>query len=330
MTAPDKPTHTDSGGHIPSPANPLQRHEPLPWHHPKPPEEDPDAPERVRRILANASYREAIEDSDFLRDDQTRGPRLQLDYLKPELTLRDHGIEHTVVAFGSTRLVEPSAAQAHVDTLRAQVAEHPDHAPARRQLATAERILAKSRYYDVAREFSAIASQAGRHAHGGRLVVMTGGGPGIMEAANRGAHDTGAESVGLNIRLPHEQYPNPYITPALCFRFHYFAMRKLHFLLRARALVAFPGGFGTLDELFGTLTLVQTRSIAPVPIVLVGESYWRRAIDFAYLADEGVIDPEDMELFWYAESAQEIWDGILAWYEAAGKPLIEQADTHAE
>ncbi|OBS09975.1 LOG family protein [Acidihalobacter prosperus] len=327
MTAPDKPAHADGGTHVPSPADPLHRHEPLPWHHPKPPEEDPDAPERIRRILASPSYREAIEDGDFLRADHTRGARLQLDYLKPELALREHGIEHTVVAFGSTRLVEPSAAQAHVDALRAQTAAQPDNDGLRRQLATAKRILQKSAYYDVAREFGAIASRAGRHARGGQLVVMTGGGPGIMEAANRGAHDTGTESVGLNIRLPHEQYPNPYITPELCFRFHYFAMRKLHFLLRARALVAFPGGYGTLDELFGTLTLVQTRSIAPVPVVLVGEAYWRRAVDFAYLADEGVIDHEDLSLFWYAETAQDIWDGILAWYEAAGKPLLEPDGT---
>jgi hypothetical protein len=155
-----------------------------------------------------------------------------------------------------------------------------------------------------------------------RLVVMTGGGPGIMEAANRGAFDVGGKSVGLNISLPHEQYPNPYVTPDLCVRFHYFALRKLHFLLRTRALVAFPGGYGTLDELFETLTLVQTRKISPVPIVLVGESYWRRAVDVDFLVDEGVIAEEDRELFWYAETAQEIWSGILRWHEANGTPLF--------
>jgi hypothetical protein len=151
-----------------------------------------------------------------------------------------------------------------------------------------------------------------------KLVIMTGGGPGLMEAANRGAFDVGAKSVGLNIDLPHEQYPNPYITTELCFRFRYFALRKMHLLLRAKALVAFPGGYGTFDELFEVLTLVQTRKIKPLPIVLVGESYWRRAFDVDFLVDEGAIDAEDRELFWFAESATEIWDGILHWRDASG------------
>src|SRR5512140_3495252 len=146
--------------------------------------------------------------------------------------------------------------------------------------------------------------------------------PGMMEAANRGAFDVGAKSVGLNISLPHEQYPNPYVTPELCFNFHYFALRKLHFLLRAKALVAFPGGYGTLDELFETLALVQTRKMKPIPVVLVGKTYWRRAFSVDFLADEGVIDPEDRELFWYAESAQDIWNGILHWHEINGEPLL--------
>jgi hypothetical protein len=151
---------------------------------------------------------------------------------------------------------------------------------------------------------------------------MTGGGPGLMEAANRGAYDIGAKTAGLNITLPLEQFPNPYLTPELCFRFHYFAIRKLHFLLRARALVAFPGGFGTLDELFETLTLVQTRTIQPVPVVLVGESYWRRVVDMDFLVDEGVIAAEDRELFWYSETAEDIWRTILAWHEQNGTPLL--------
>ena len=150
---------------------------------------------------------------------------------------------------------------------------------------------------------------------------LTGGGPGMMEAANRGAFDVGAKSAGLNITLPHEQYPNPYVTPELCFSFHYFALRKLHFLLRAKALVAFPGGYGTFDELFEVLTLVQTRKIKPIPVVLVGEAYWRRAIDMDFLVDEGVIDREDRDLFWFAETAQEIWNGILHWHDAGGEPL---------
>ncbi len=196
----------------------------------------------------------------------------------------------------------------------------PDNAETLVRLATAERILAKSHYYDVAREFGRLVGTDASTAHP-RLVVMTGGGPGLMEAANRGAFDAGARSVGLNIELPHEQYPNPYVTPELCFRFHYFALRKLHFLLRARALVSFPGGYGTFDELFEVLTLIQTRKIKPFPVVLVGEHFWRRAVDFDYLVEEGVIDREDRELFWFAETAQEIWDGILRWYAAFGEPL---------
>jgi uncharacterized protein (TIGR00730 family) len=225
------------------------------------------------------------------------------------------------VVFGSTRIPEPTAAARHVESLRRALSASPGDPELRSRLEIAERLLAKSRLYDVAREFGRLVGGAARRAGDG-LVVMTGGGPGLMEAANRGAFDVDAETVGLNIDLPHEQYPNPYITPELCFRFHYFALRKLHFLLRARALVAFPGGFGTLDELFETLTLVQTRKIRPLPVVLVGEAWWRRVFDADFLVEEGVIEPEDSELFWYAESAQEIWDSILAWYEASGEPLL--------
>jgi hypothetical protein len=189
------------------------------------------------------------------------------------------------------------------------------------RLEIAQRLLAKSHYYDVAREFGRLVGNSGPGSQRHDLVIMTGGGPGIMEAANRGAYDVGAKSIGLNIRLPREQYPNPYITPELCLRFHYFALRKLHFLLRAKALVAFPGGYGTLDEMFETLTLVQTRTIKPVPVVLVGERYWRQAFNVDFLVDEGVIDPEDRELFWFAETAQEIWDGIQHWHRVNGGSL---------
>ena len=158
------------------------------------------------------------------------------------------------------------------------------------------------------------------------MVVETGGGPGIMEAATRGAHARGGVSVGLNIALPHEQFPNPYVTPSLCFQFHYFAIRKLHFLNRARALVVFPGGYGTLDEMFEVLTLVQTREIAPLPVVLVGEAYWRRALDVDFLVEQGAIDPEDRDLFWFAETAEDIWGGILRWYELNGTPLLRPAE----
>jgi uncharacterized protein (TIGR00730 family) len=257
-----------------------------------------------------------------LARDEARGVRLQIEYLKPETLLGEHAIRDTVVVYGSTRIPEPAAARRIVEGLRHEIETDLCNAVLIRKLAVAERILAKSHYYEIAREFGRLVGSS-RNDDGSRstLAVTTGGGPGIMEAANRGAFDVGAKSVGLNISLPHEQYPNPYITPDLCFRFHYFALRKMHLLLRAKALVAFPGGFGTMDELFEVLTLVQTRKIKPVPIVLVGEEYWRRVFDVGFLADEGVIDAEDRELFWFAETAQEIWDGILHWYDACGAPL---------
>ena len=321
-TAVKNPSTSDTSVPISVPAHPYKRRKPLPGHRPKPAEEDPDAPRRIETILASPSYRQADQDVDFLNRDDTRGLRLQVYYLKPELLLEQHGVRHTIVVFGSTRIPEPGAAQRSVTWLQAALAGTPDDPELRQRLAVAERIEAKSHYYDAARELGRLVGNAGRGPHDCRVVVITGGGPGIMEAANRGAYDVGAKSIGLNIRLPHEQYPNPYIAPDLCFRFHYFALRKLHFLLRAKALVAFLGGYGTFDELFETLTLVQTRTIKPVPIVLVGERYWRQAVQVDFLVDEGVIDPEDRELFWFAESAQEIWDGILHWHEVSGAPLF--------
>lgn len=216
----------------------------------------------------------------------------------------------------------PGACRRKVAELRAAQAADPTKSGLARRIGIAERLLAKSEYYNVAREFGRLVAKNGKGATTHRLAIMTGGGAGIMEAANRGAYDVGANTVGLNIHLPQEQYPNPYITPGLCFRFHYFALRKLHFLLRAKALVAFPGGYGTLDELFETLALVQTRTIKPVPVVLVGEHYWRQVFNADFLVEEGVIDPEDCELFWFAETAQDIWDGILQWYERLGEPLF--------
>jgi uncharacterized protein (TIGR00730 family) len=306
---------------IPQPALPDRRRQPLPWHRPKSSDEDPDAPSRVKAILASPSYRLAEQDLAFLQSDETRGVRLQIEYLKPETLLQKHAIRDTVVVYGSTRIPEPATARRSVEDLRRELETDPYDAVLIRKLAVAERMLAKSRYYEIAREFGRLVGSSRDNGSRSTLAITTGGGPGIMEAANRGAFEVGAKSVGLNISLPHEQYPNPYVTPDLCFRFHYFALRKMHLLLRAKALVAFPGGFGTLDELFEVLTLVQTRKIKPVPIVLVGEEYWRRAFDVGFLADEGAIDAEDRELFWFAETAQEIWDGILHWYEASGAPL---------
>jgi uncharacterized protein (TIGR00730 family) len=308
---------------VPTPAHPHERREPLPWHRPKPAEEDPRAPEWVRAIRESPTYRLAEQDVDFVARADIRGPRLEIEYLKADTILAEQHIDHTIVVFGSTRIPEPAAARRNVEALRGAVRADPDNGELLVRLATAERVLAKSHYYDVAREFGRLVGNAGSNERRPRVVVMTGGGPGLMEAANRGAFDVGAKSVGLNIELPHEQYPNPYVTPDLCFRFHYFALRKLHLLLRAKALIAFPGGYGTFDELFEVLTLIQTRKIKPIPVVLVGEHFWRRAVDVDYLVEEGVIDIEDRELFWFAETAQEIWDGILRWYEVIGEPLGE-------
>jgi uncharacterized protein (TIGR00730 family) len=306
---------------IPTPAHPYKRREALPWQQPKATADDPEALRRVQAILNSPSYRRADNDLDFLAQDGVRGVRLQLDYFKPELLLEQHQIHQTIVVFGSTRIREPAAALLEVDTLRASLAADPNNVDLQRQLATAERLQAKSHYYEVAREFGRRVGNANHGARKHHTAIITGGGPGMMEAANRGASDVGAKSVGLNISLPHEQYPNPYVTPELCFSFHYFALRKLHFLLRAKALVAFPGGYGTFDELFEVLTLIQTRKIKPIPVVLVGEAYWRRAVDIDFLVDEGVIDSEDRELFWFAETAEEIWNGILHWHDASGEPL---------
>jgi uncharacterized protein (TIGR00730 family) len=311
---------------IPRPAAPDRRQQPLPWCRPKPSDEDPDAPLRVRAILESASYVLPEQDLAFLERDEARGVRLQIEYLKPEMLLQEQAIRDTVVVYGSTRISEPAAARRSVEAARQALEADPRDAILIRQLAVAERILAKSRYYEIAREFGRLVggSRDGDGARS-RLAIMTGGGPGIMEAANRGAFEVGAKSVGLNISLPHEQYPNPYITPELCFRFHYFALRKMHLLQRAKALVAFPGGFGTIDEVFEVLTLVQTRKIKPVPIVLVGEEYWRRAVDVGFLADEGTIDAEDRDLFWFAETADEIWTSILDWYAVCGVPLDQKS-----
>ncbi|MCP5055338.1 MAG: TIGR00730 family Rossman fold protein [bacterium] len=242
-------------------------------------------------------------DLSFLARDDLRAVRLLLEYLKPEFTLQDHGVNETIVVFGSTQIVEQAEAERDLELARSE-SENRDDPATQRELRILERRLANAKYYEVARAFGEL---AGRHAE---LVVMTGGGPGLMEAANRGAAQAGSPTIGLNITLPEEQAPNPYVSPELSFEFRYFALRKFHFMLRARALVAFPGGFGTLDELFDVLTLVQTGKSEPLPIVLVGRSFWERVIDFNFLVDEGLIRPADHQLIVYAESAEEIWDVI--------------------
>ena len=307
---------------IPSPPHPRQRNDPLPWQSVKSSQDDPDAAQRVEELINSSTYQRADLDIEFLDDDNVRGTRLELDYLKPELNLRANNIQHTIVVFGGTRIPEPAAAKRNVDELQQSLEHSPADTVLVERLAIAERIMAKSVYYDIAREFGAIVGRSGAGPDDSRVTLMTGGGPGMMEAANRGAFDVGAKSIGLNITLPHEQFPNPYVTKELCFSVRYFAIRKLHFLLRAKALVVFPGGFGTLDELFETLNLVQCRKIQPLPIVLVGEEFWNEVIDTEFLIKEGVIDPEDRELFCYAETAGEIWDQICHWHQSAGHPLI--------
>src|SRR5688572_16081960 len=228
---------------------PAQRTEPLPDTLPKAPADDPSALERTELLLRSPSYRLAEEDTGFLQRGELRPERLELEYLKAELLLREQHVDSTIVLYGGTRMAERAAAEREVARLRALATGAPGDAAVARQLARAERLLAKSHYYDVAREFARIVSEHCAVNCPGEFIVCTGGGPGIMEAGNRGAFETGRRNIGFNITLPMEQYPNPYITPELCFRFHYFALRKLHFMLRAKALVAFPGGYGTLDEL---------------------------------------------------------------------------------
>lgn len=273
---------------------------------------------RIATILASDTYRPADQDLQLLASDTLRGVRLALDYEKTELLLEQHGIAHAIVVFGSARAEDPAHAAATLAAAEAAARANPADARCAAALRLATRRVALSRQYEIAREFGRLVSAAQPREGRERVVIMTGGGPGIMEAANRGAHDAGADSVGLNIALPHEQRPNPYVSPQLCVSFHYFAMRKLHFLRRARALVAFPGGFGTFDELFETLTLVQTRKMEPVPIVLMNREFWERAVDIGYLVDEGMLAAADRDLVHYAQSAREAWDYICQWHARRG------------
>ena len=253
------------------------------------------------------SYRLAFADPEFLLRPETRGIRFQLELLKPELALTAAGVHSTVVVYGGARFVAPEIAQ---EQLAAAQASGDTQA-----LALAERAVRTSRYYQASRDFARIvATYSLRQPQEEKLFICTGGGPGVMEAANRGAADVDVPSVGLNIALPHEQSANPYVTPELTFKFHYFALRKMHFLMRARALVAFPGGFGTLDELFEVLTLVQTRKARPVPIVLFGRDYWSRLLNLDMLVEEGAIAPEDLALYQVVDTPEEAWEVIRAFY----------------
>ncbi len=268
----------------------------------------------LHAILNAPSYRLAEDDTDFLKRTELRPIRLQLELLKPEMALAEHGVLSTVVVFGGTQIVEQYAAEDRLARVRLALAESPEDQSAQRAVEQAERVLDKARFYDAARDFSRLVSSSCQVNGECDYVITTGGGPGVMEAANRGAYDAGGKSVGLNITLPHEQAPNPYITPELCFQFRYFALRKMHFLMRAKALVVFPGGFGTLDELFDALTLRQTQRMQAIPIILYSRAYWSRVIDFQFLADEGVIADEHLNLIDYAETPEEAWETIVTFH----------------
>lgn len=265
---------------------------------------------------ASDSYRLAYTDDAFMMRDELRPVRLQLELLKPELVQQDHGVEATVVVFGSSRLVDRKTAEKKLAVAREKLATDPDNARFSQRVEAAERRLHNATYYEEARRLGELITEESSAIGKEQLYIVTGGGPGVMEAANRGASDCGGKSIGLNIVLPEEQSPNPYITPELTFQFHYFAIRKMHFLLRARALVAFPGGFGTMDELFETLTLIQTGKIKPVPVLLFGQDHWRRAIDFDWLVEQGMITEGDLGLFHFVESAEEAWEVIRAFYNS--------------
>ena len=258
------------------------------------------------------SNRLAFADPEFLLRRETRGIRFQLEMLKPDLAQQERGIEHTVVVFGSARFRSEQDAQ---EQLREAQASGDASAIAR-----AQTLLKNARYYEMARAFGRrVAEHSLSQVKAEQMFVCTGGGPGIMEAANRGAFDVGCKSIGLNIKLPSEQQPNPFITPELCFQFKYFALRKFHFILRAAAVVLFPGGFGTLDEMFETLTLRQTHRMQPVPIILFGRDYWSKVINFQFLADSGVISDDHLKLFTYAETPEEAWEQIVVFHDSLKK-----------
>jgi len=270
----------------------------------------------TEKFYPPSSYLVAYEDIEFLNRDNLRPVRLQLELLKPELIMEEHKIVSTIVVFGSARLLSREEAEKALADVEKKAAQNPDQPDVQKILVRARRLVENSRYYEEAREFARLVSSSCQLDRGNcDFVVMTGGGPGIMEAANRGACEAGAKSIGLNITLPFEQKPNPYITPELCFQFHYFALRKMHFLLRAKALVVFPGGFGTLDEMFDTLTLIQTQKMKAIPVLLFGQSYWNKAFNFEFLVEQGTISPEDLQLVSYVETAAEAWQTIKDFHE---------------
>jgi len=281
----------------------------------------------TKKLKASSAYRISWEDQDFLNEDVLRPVRLELELLKPELALRRHHIHTCIVVFGSARTLPPDVAAHALEAAIARREAAPGDPGGEAAVFAARKQVEQSRYYEEARRFSRLVSKDFMREDRRDFVVFTGGGPGVMEAANRGAYDVGSMSAGLNIGIPSEQEPNPYITPELCFQFHYFALRKMHFLMRARALVAFPGGFGTMDELFEALTLVQTGKMPKMPIVLVGTEFWRRAVNFDFLVEQGVISPEDVDLFAIVETAEEAVTTIYDYY-GGGAPEIGREATY--
>jgi len=279
-----------------------------------------DTPQANTTQLSSPAFQRADSDLDFLQRDELRAVRLQLEWVKPELIQQDEGIESTIVVFGSARLLELEAAKAKLLIAEQELAQSPHDPQKLRALTIAKNQLSLSPYYEEARKFGRLVSARCQIDGTCQYVIITGGGPGIMEAANRGAADVGAKSIGLNIALQHEQTPNPYITPSLCFQFRYFALRKMHFLNRAKALVVFPGGFGTMDELFETLTLIQTGKAQDVSVVLMGQRFWEGLIKWEKFVEFGLISPEDLSLFHYAETAAEAWEIIAAEHQKGSTP----------
>ena len=278
----------------------------------KKPKNETESVEKLKEIIDTSSHVFDQDDIDFIYSDEARAIRLQYDYIKAESKMQKQGIHHTIVVFGSARIVEFDDAMNRLKIIEEELKHSPHSESLLRTLKKAESMVRKSVYYDEAREFGQLVGKSGEDPKDCHVTLMTGGGPGIMEAANRGAMDVGAKSIG----------PNPYVSPELSFEFRYFAMRKLHFMQRAKALVVFPGGFGTMDELFEILTLIQTGKSPCIPIVLVGKEYWDRAIDFDFLQEEDVIEFEDLHMIHYVDSAKDAWSAILNWHKKHNTPLF--------
>jgi len=274
----------------------------------------------VNPHINSPSYEIAFQDQNYISSNHARSVRIQLEMEKPEWFMQQAGIRSTIIVFGSARFVSHNRAQRHLAAVSKELEDNPQSEKAKDAVLKAKRQVETSIYYEQAREFARIVSEETLAQYPPDYqgpfdyVICTGGGPGIMEAANRGAHDAGAQSIGLNIQLPYEQHPNPYMSPHLCFQFHYFNVRKLHFMLRAKALVCSPGGFGTFDELFEGLTLRQTERMQLIPIILLGTEFWKKCVNFDYLVETGVINRDDLELFHFTDSPQEAWDTIKAFY----------------